>query len=191
MPAPRRSVRAVGVALGVALGVAGLLAVTGCTGEDAAPAVTDPVPQTVRADLAELWAGDAPSRQDAEAGRCFADALAERTTLTDLRDAGLVDGSDAVVADLPVLDESVARDWVAAQLTCVDFVEESTRAQVAATKGALDAPAYAACLGEALDDEAVAAALVATLSGGFDSPAVERLSRAQVDCAAGAAPPAG
>lgn len=187
MPDPRRPARAVGVGLVLA----GLLVVAGCTGEDAAPPAADPVPQTVRADLAELWAGDAPSRQDAAAGRCFADALAERMTLADLRDAGLVDGSDAVVADLPVLDETAARDWVTAQLTCVDFVEESTRAQVAATKGALDQPAYAACLGEALDDAAVSAALVATLSGGFDSPAVERLSRAQVDCVASAAPPTG
>ena len=142
----------------------------------------------MRGDLAALWAGDTPSTRDTEAAACFADALAERTTLADLRAAGLVDGNDAVVSTLPVLDEPSARAWVAAQLTCVDFVEESTRAQVAATKGAVDAPAYAACLGEALDDDAVTEALVATLSGGFDSPAVARLSQAQVDCVAGATP---
>lgn len=146
------------------------------------------LPADVRADLAALWAGDAPSSRDVEAGACFADALAELTTDAELRDAGLVDGRGEVVAAVPVLDEATARSWVEAQQQCVDFVTESTRAQVAATKGALDEQSYAACLRAALDDEAITEALVATLTGRFEGPEVEALGSAQAGCAAAAVP---
>ena len=58
-----------------------------------------------------------------------------------------------MATELPAFDEETARLWVDAQFACTDYVEESTRALVAQSKGKLDPEAYAACLREALTDD--------------------------------------
>lgn len=136
--------------------------------------------------LAELYAGNSPTPLDLEEGRCFADALQERLDDDALLDAGIVTdgaGQARVVEALPVFDEPTAQAWVDAQLACVDYVEVSTRALLTQTRGDLDAERYAECLRSALTDDEVRAALVQTLTGGFDSPEVAALATAQADCA--------
>jgi hypothetical protein len=163
-----------------------LVALAACSGDDSGSGGSDDADAdraAVDRGLAELYAGDHPTEDDTAAGTCFAEHLAEVSTDT-LRDAGVVDESGAVVADLPQLDEDLATTWVDAQLACTDFVEASTRAQEKVTKGAIDDRAYAACLGDALSDDQVHEALVATVSGSFDDPAVDRLANAQDTCAA-------
>jgi hypothetical protein len=156
---------------------------TGCSGDDAdRPAVDEPVPATVRDGLATLFAGDHPDRTTEEQARCFSEELLGRAGLDRLHAAGVVDGS-VVVTDLDTLPPDLAADWADAQMACTDFVEASTRAQVAVSKGAVDADAYAACLRDALDDATVRAALVAGLTGSFEDPSVDRLAAAQDDCA--------
>lgn len=136
----------------------------------------------VRDGLADLYAGPGASREDRSVATCFADALLERLALADLEAAGLLAGGD-VVGTSPVLDEPTAEAWVDAQLTCSDYVEVSTSAQLDATKGAVDAAGYEACLRDRLDDELLRTALVATLTAGWDRPEVTELARAQGDCA--------
>ena len=160
--------------------LAGLVGLAACSGDD--DSGSDPDRATVDRGLAELYAGDHPTEDDTAAGTCFAEHLEDVSTDT-LRDAGVVDASGAVVADLPQLDKDLANAWVDAQLACTDFVEASTRAQEKVTKGAIDDQAYAECLADALTDDQVRAALVATVSGSFDDPAVDRLARAQDTCA--------
>lgn len=167
---------------------AGLL---GCTDDDSSAPDAAPEPAGLRAGLAALWAGDDAGGvgADDDVAACFADELVERTTTDELRDAGVLDDADRVVAELPVLDDGLAEAWVRAQFACVDFVDESTRAQVTASKGKIDRAAYAACLREAITEDEVVAAVVATLTGGFDSPEVMTLSDAQLTCARDALPP--
>jgi len=161
------------------LAVAPFAALAACSGDDGGGSGPDRA--KVDDGLAALYAGDHPSEDDSAAGACFAEQLGDVSTQT-LRDAGIVDDTGAVVADLPPLDEDLADIWVDAQLECTDFVEASTRAQEKVTKGAIDDRAYAACLAEALTDEQVHDALVATVSGSFDDPAVDRLAQAQDVC---------
>lgn len=135
------------------------------------------------AELAELYAGNSAVSQDRREGRCFARAFEQRMDEAALVRAGIVDRDGTVVESLPIFDATTATAWVDAQLACVDYVEASTRALLTQTRGALDAQAYAVCLRAALSDEEVRAALVQTLSGGFDSPEVAALADAQSTCA--------
>ena len=167
--------------------IVGLVA---CSGDDAlTPAPTPSVevvlePVVSTAELAALFIGNSTEELDRRQGRCFARALEHRLDFAALEAGGIVDGGGFVVQVLPVLDEATAAAWVEAQLTCVDYVEASTRAMLTQTRGDLDAEAYAACLRAALTDEEVRAALVQTLSGGFDSPEVAALAEAQSTCSA-------
>ena len=147
-----------------------------------------PVPGTVVAGLAVLYAGDDTAPEVVAEGECFAAALTDRLTLDELVEAELVQDDGQVVAAAPVLDVDVASAWVDSVESCAPFVEVSTRALATQSKGRLDQPSYAACLGDALDPAEVRTALVATLTGRFDSPEVQTLSTAQADCAQAALP---
>jgi hypothetical protein len=166
--------------LRAALVMLSLLAATACSGDELPDELP---PEQVKDGLAALFAGDHAGDDEAEDGRCFADELTERVSLERLREADVLDDRLRVVADVPPLPQDVAEDWVDAQLACVDFVAASTRAQERATKGALDEDAYADCLTEALSGDRIRAALVATLMGSFDDPAVNDLGAAQDTCA--------
>lgn len=199
MPAPLARRRA---AAALSLVAAGWLA--GCSGDRPVPIGTvDRAPAPSQADVAEglaaLYAGPgtagtagtpAPGAPGAAAAReadCFGAVLAGAVPAGALEEAGLVvDGR--VVEQAPPLPEQLARQWFAAQQSCADFVEVSARAQLAATKGRLDAGTYAACLRRAIAPARVEAAVVATLAGRWDDPAVAELGRAQSDCAALARP---
>jgi hypothetical protein len=165
--------------LGPLLGSA-CLVLAGCSGDDERPAVDT----ELRDGLAALYAGDhaLPASGEAE-GRCFADALLDRASTDELREAGLVDSAGAVPDAVPELDPEFAGVFVDAQLACTDLVEASTEAQFVLSKGSLDRTAYAACLTDALDDDAQREALVAAVSGQWDDPALATLSDAQSRCA--------
>ncbi|WP_134740446.1 hypothetical protein [Nocardioides sp. 503] len=181
------------------------LLVTGCSGggddEDprSAPSATsstssgatsgDVDEAALRDGLVGLWVGDDRGPEDTATGECFADALLAASTPEDLRAAGILDDTGAVVAELPVLDEQGAGLWVDAQLACTDFVAESTRAQVAATKGKVDRTAYTECLRDALSEEEQRAAAIASLQGDLSGDAVAALSQAQLTCVQQALPP--
>jgi hypothetical protein len=167
----------------------------GCSGGgddgDPRPAPTSTTPgatsgavdeAALRDGLVGLWVGDDAGPEDTATGECFADALLAASTPEDLRAAGILDDTGAVVAELPVLDERGAGLWVDAQLACTDFVAESTRAQVAATKGKVDRTAYATCLRAALSEEQQRAAAIASLQGDLSGDAVAALSQAQFTC---------
>lgn len=133
--------------------------------------------------LTRLYAGDHAEPSARRTGRCFAEALLERTDVDALRRGGVLDDSGAVVRQLPVLDPAIAEAWVEAQFECVDYVEESTRAQAARSRGGIDRAAYADCLRGEISTAQVKAAVRATLTGAWDAPAVRRLSAAQAGCA--------
>lgn len=174
----------------LALAVALALSVAGCSddrpasspGADVDRSAELPDSAGLRDGLADLYAGTGATDAGAKTAGCFADALLERTEPESLAEAGLVvDG--AVVDEAPRLPEATARDWYAAQSACTDYVTVSARAQRAATKGRIDEAAYERCLRGALTDAQIEAAVVATLSGSWDDPAVGRLGGAQSDCA--------
>ena len=79
--------------------------------------------------------------------------------------------------------------WVEAQFACTDYIEQSTRALVAQSKGKLDPEAYAACLREAITDEELREAVVASLTGSWEAPEVNKLADAQGRCSTTALPP--
>lgn len=135
--------------------------------------------------LAALYAGPGATAATRREARCFGRELAAATDTTALEEAGLLVGGE-VVDRAPELPRPVAEQWWEAQQACIDFVEVSTRAQVDATKGRLDERAYAACLRRSIEPARIEAAVVATLTGSWDDPAVAELSRAQADCAAAA-----
>lgn len=172
-----------------ALVVLGLLLLGGCWDDSSTDATTgattgaSDVPDEVRAGLAALYAGDHAQDADAEDGACFASELADRVSLAQLREAGLVTASDEVATVVPRLPEGLAATWVDAQFACVDFVEESARAQVAASKGAIDAEAYAACLRDEITEDQLKAAVTQALTGDLTGPDISRLSDAQLTCA--------
>ena len=175
-------------ALTSSIAVLATLALGACSGDDGpapapAPAASPSAPVDHTTQLAALFAGNDPEPLDLEQGRCFARALQEGLDEQALVDGGIVDENGDVVDTLPAFDETTATAWVDAQLGCVDYVEASTRALLTQTRGDLDAEAYAACLRAALTDDAVRAALVQTLTGGFDSPEVAALADAQATCA--------
>ena len=165
-----------------------VLLATGCSGQDADPSSgpageASPHARAIRSGLAALVAGDHPSRRDTRNGACFARALMARTTPEDLRDAGVLDASYAVVAEQPPLPRELADVWASAQFECTDFVAESARAQVAISHGKVDGETYATCLREKLTSDEIRAAVVASLIGTFNGVDVNRFSRAQGECA--------
>lgn len=137
------------------------------------------------AGLSGLYAGDHAQPSERENGECFAEALLDRTDADALREGGVVDETGEVVAELPVLERPLAVAWAGAQLECVDFVAESARAQSARSKGAVDEAAYADCLRAAITADEIEEALVASLTGEWESPAVARLADAQAGCVDG------
>ena len=76
------------------------------------------------------------------------------------------------VEQLPPLPDDLAELAADATLACVDVVESSTRAVTSVRKGDLDPKAYADCLAEAVPPEEQREALVATMAGRYDDPAV-------------------
>jgi len=157
-----------------------LLVMTGCSGDEPQPPKVDP---EIRDGLAHLYAGDDAVVAGAEEGDCFADELLARTSVEELRDAGLVDESGEVPSVMPQLEPDFAEVFVDAQLACTDLVEDSTEAQYTLSKGALDRTAYAACLTDALDEGQQRSALVAAVSGSWEDPALAAFSEAQARCA--------
>ncbi len=148
------------------------------------PSETGPsaAPDTARtAALAKLYIGKSVEPLDRREGRCFARALEQRLDEDALIEAGLI-GPGGVVTRTPVFDKDTAGVWVDAQLSCVDYVDASTRALLTQTRGDLDPEAYATCLRTTLTEGEIRAALVETLSNGFDSPEVAALAEAQSTC---------
>jgi hypothetical protein len=176
-----RPERLAALTLIVAASLPGLAA---CTAEAEADTVSDPAASTakVRTALVELYAGERDAGDDADAAECFADDLLGRVTPEELRDGGVLDASYRPRATMATLDRPVAEAWTEAQLSCTDFVAESTEAQEALTKGRLDADAYVACLDGRLDEETIRDASVSTLMARFDDPAVREMSVAQSEC---------
>lgn len=171
-------------ALPLATVLAGLLAgglLAGCSEDATDP--EGPPRSVVEEGLADLYAGDHATDRDTASGACFAEELVDRAGVDRLREAGIVT-DDGVVTELPAFDEETARLWVAAQFACTDYVDESTRALVAQTKGTLDRDRYARCLREALTEKEIEAAVVATLTGAWDAPEVTALGDAQARCQA-------
>ena len=182
--------------------VALLVLATGCTGSaepQAQPPAASPTPVQepveepvasagVRDALAAAYAGDRSSPEERAEAACFAEELVERADVATLQAAGLLDQDGTVPDPLPVLDEEVAGAWVDAQEACADFVEVSTRALTAQSKGRLDAEAYAACLRAELTAEQLREAQVQALSGQMAGPEVAALTQAQGTCAARALP---
>ncbi|MEJ7832950.1 MAG: hypothetical protein WKF79_08560 [Nocardioides sp.] len=159
----------------------------GCTADPLAETEPERAGAEAQAGLAALWAGDDATAEDQVAG-CFAEEFAARTTTAQLVQADIVDASGAVAVELPLLDAEMAALWVDAQIACVDYVEESTRALVAQSKGTIDRTAYADCLRGDLTEDDLRSALVASLTGQVDSPDIDVLSEAQLACARVALP---
>ncbi len=159
------------------------------TTNDSDQAVADAVDVSdVQAGLAALYAGDHAGQADTDEGDCFATELLVRLDVPALREAGLIDASGTVAAAVPPLDEATATEWVDAQFACSDYVEASTRAFLAQSKGKLDRDTYAACLRRAITDQQLRKAIVATLTGDFTRPEVSALATAQSTCAKTALP---
>lgn len=168
----------------------------GCSSADdpaAAPEdeLSSPVPVAeaeIRRELAQLFSGDHSSRTARREGRCFVDALLDRTDAPALAEAGVIGDDGHVAATLPVLETPLAEDWVDAQAECTDFVEASTEALTAQSKGKLDGRRYARCLDRSLSPEQIRTALVRALTGGMQGTEVATLSDAQATCAGAALP---
>lgn len=142
-------------------------------------------PETVsRADaaagVADLFARLSPD--SAGAAPCVGEALVADLPPAELQSAGLLSPDGTAPEQVPALDGATAAAWVDAWFGCVDYVEVTTRAQRRASR-TLDAPAFRACLRDALTDEELRTAATDGLSGDVDSPAVRRLSEAQATCA--------
>lgn len=183
MRVPTRPGRTAAFLLLVAITLPGLAACGGEAEAETVPADAGSKPE-VRSALVDLYAGadDAGGQRAADDAECFADGLLERVTPAQLRDGGVLDASYEPRAEVATLDRTVAEAWTAAQMSCTDFVEESTRAQEALTKGRLDADAYATCLEGRLDEETIRDASVSTLMARWDDPAVGEMSVAQSEC---------
>lgn len=166
------------------------LLMTACSGEAEAEVAPHAAasPAEVREALVDLFAGDPASADDTTAGECFADDLLGRVTPQELRRGGVLDADYAPREEVATLDRTVAQAWTEAQLACTDFVEESTEAQEALTKGRLDADTYAACLDDRLDEQTIRDASISTLMARWDDPAVGEMSVLQATCSAAAVP---
>lgn len=186
-----------GLALAILLGLGACSGSDGDRGADAgnssgadrsgSPSAT-PDTAAIRTGLIALVAGEPASTRAKKDASCFADALIQRTTVEELRDAGILDASYDVVAALPVLPRPDAATWVDAQFSCTDFVAESARAQAQLSHGAIDPSTYAQCLRLAMTDTQLRAAVIEPLSGTWDGPALARFSTAQADCRKQATP---
>jgi hypothetical protein len=168
-----------------------LLGLAACSGE--APAAdpgpsADPARSAARESLVQVFAGDQPTEQGLAEGECFADELLADVTPGDLQEYGVLDQDYAVVAGRGSLPPGLAKPWAESQLHCVSFLEASTRAQRAATKGRLDAPAYRSCLADAVDEAQALEGTTAALQGEWGDPALARLGSAQSACAGRATP---
>ena len=170
------------------LALLGVLSLSSCNTDVSQDDDDDPDITVVRAGLSALYAGDHATASTVAEGDCFADALLDRLTPEELVTVGVVGDSGDVVAALPMLDVPTAEIWVDAQFECTDFIEASTRALLAQSKGKLAQDIYGECLRDALTEDELRAALVQTLSGGFESPEVTALSEAQATCAKAALP---
>jgi hypothetical protein len=165
--------------------VVSVVALAGVAGgcDDAPPDAPLPDEQVIRSGLSAYFAGDHPTADDTANGDCFAAALLARANPQQLQVAGILDNTFHMVTELPLLSEQTAGLWVDAQFECTDFVEESARAQVEISNGAVDPAAYAACLRERVPDAQLRAAVVDTLTGNWDGPGVTALTEAQQTCA--------
>ncbi|HET9420549.1 MAG TPA: hypothetical protein VFO49_05385 [Nocardioides sp.] len=163
------------------------LLLVGCSDDE--PEREEASTEAVEQGIADLYAGDHATEEDSEAGACFASELVDRAGLDGLRDAGIVAESGEVATELPAFEEETARLWVEAQFACTDYIEESTRALVAQSKGKLDPEAYAACLREAITDAELREAVVASLTGAWDAPEVNKLADVQAQCSSSSLPP--
>ncbi|MEO9324014.1 hypothetical protein ABFT23_11020 [Nocardioides sp. C4-1] len=132
--------------------------------------------------LARLYAGGL-SGADVEAeSACFATGLLDALTLDDLVDAGVVGDDGVVVETAPMLTVDVATAWVDAAGACAPYPEVAARAEALRTPG-LDEAGFARCLDAAVEPARVHEALVASLSGRFDTdPAAAELTAAQESC---------
>ena len=183
MRVPTRPGRLAAFVLLASIAVPGLTACAGEAEAETVPAGAGAKPE-VRSALVDLYAGaaDAGGQRAAADAECFADGLLERVTPAQLRDGGVLDASYEPRAEVATLDRTVAEAWTAAQMSCTDFVEESTQAQEALTKGRLDADAYATCLEGRLDEATIHDASVSTLMARWDDPTVGEMSVAQSEC---------
>ncbi|MBS44628.1 MAG: hypothetical protein CMH83_15975 [Nocardioides sp.] len=142
---------------------------------------------SLRDAIADLYNGPDPDATgDPAEGECFADELIDRLGEDGLVEAGIAEEGGGVVDRPAALDEPTAEAWADATLACSDFYETSAAALQAQSPKDLDEPAYADCLRDAVTEDDVRAALVASLTGALDDPAVTTLSRAQATCADGA-----
>jgi len=165
---------------------------TACSGESDEPADSSSPSSSspaydeaaVRAGLADAFAGTNPTGRETSAGECFADELMATATPEQLEEGGLVAEDGGAVEQLPPLPDDLAELAADATLACVDVVESSTRAVTSVRKGDLDPKVYADCLAEAVPPKAQRQALVATMAGRYEDPAVTRLGTAQASCAA-------
>ncbi len=167
------------------IGAASVPGLLGCSTGAEADAATDPAASSaqVRSALIDLYAGTKASADEVSDAECFAGELLGRVTPAELRDGGVLDADYRPVGKAAILDRTAAVAWTEAQMTCTDFVAESTQAQEALTQD-LDAEAYAACLDGRLDEGTIRDASVSTLMARFDDPAVRAMSVAQSECAA-------
>jgi hypothetical protein len=163
------------------------LLLASCSGDQ--PERKDASTEAVEDGIADLYAGDHATEEDSEAGECFASELVDRAGIDGLRDAGIVTDSGEVATELPGFEEETARLWVEAQFACTDYIEESTRALVAQSQGRLDPEAYAHCLREAITDDELREAVVASLTGAWETPEVNKLADAQAQCSSSSVPP--
>ncbi|MDO9457178.1 hypothetical protein [Nocardioides sp.] len=162
----------------LAVALTAVLALAACDADDFAQNDdVEAVPATVRTGLAVLYAGADAAPGVAAEGACFATGLTDRLSLDELVDAGLVLDDGRVAAATPMLEIDVADAWVDAMLSCTPY------ADVAARAAGADVTTYTLCLDDAIPPDEVRAALVATLSGGFDSPEVDALRAAEATCA--------
>ena len=169
-----------------------VIVLTACSGgsdepaDSSSPSSSSPAydEAAVRAGLADAFAGTNPTGREEVAGDCFADELMATATPAQLEEGGLVAEDGGTVEQLPPLPDDLAELAADATLACIDVVESSTRAVTSVRKGDLDPKVYADCLAEAVPPAAQREALVATMAGRYDDPAVTRLGTAQASCAA-------
>ncbi len=166
----------------------GLAACSDAVGSERSALPTAAKTEAVRGELVSLFAGGHEGQDSTATAECFADDLLDRVTAQQLRAGGVLDADYGANREITLLDQPVAEAWTDAQLACTDFVAESTKAQVALTKGTIDTASYAACLDDRLDADTIRAASVATLMAEWSHPAVKKLSVSQSVCSKASVP---